>query len=134
MKKVMVMVLALAVTVCGCVTTGNNSNLVQMTVSFSWQGIKAGSTVSPKIKVSGFPSETKYFLVTLRDLDAPGWNHGGGRVKNDGTGIIPAGALKGGYNGPNPPGGTHRYQFTVKAVNAKGAAIGIGRSTKGFSK
>ena len=101
-------------------------------VSFSWKGIKKGSNRSPVIKVTKIPAGTKYFLVTLKDLDVPKWNHGGGKVRNDNSGVIPAGALKNGYNGPNPPSGSHRYQFTVKALDSKGKIIGIGTATKSF--
>ena len=37
---------------------------------------------------------TVSFQVTLKDLDVPIYNHGGGTVHNDGTGIIPKRVLK----------------------------------------
>ena len=59
-------------------------------------------------------------------------NHGGGTVAYDGSGVIPAGALKSGYNGPCPPSGSHRYEFTVKAVYAAGVIVGQGKQTQSF--
>ena len=132
MKRMILSAVVLAIVMCGCLTTNVDPNAAQLTVDFSWKDVKSGSTVSPAIKVSGFPAETKYFTVKLADLDVPAFNHGGGKVENDGTGIIAAGALKDDYKGPNPPSGSHRYEFTVQAVNAEGTIIGIGKSTKKF--
>jgi hypothetical protein len=62
----------------------------------------------------------------------PTWNHGGGTVTYDGSDIIPAGALKNGYNGPCPPSGSHRYEFTVQAIDAAGVVVGIGKEAHPF--
>ena len=50
----------------------------------------------------------------------------------DGSGVIPAGALKNGYNGPCPPSGSHRYEFTVQAVDAAGVVVGSGKKALSF--
>ena len=49
-----------------------------------------------------------------------------------GSDVIPAGALQDGYNGPCPPSGSHRYQFTVKAIDAAGVIVGTGQQTRRF--
>ncbi len=118
--------------VSGCATTPVAPDAVELAVDFSWEGIGKCSNHSPEIRVADIPPGTKSFKVKLKDFNAPNWNHGGGTVTNDGSGIIPAGALKGAYNGPCPPGGSHKYQFTVKAVNEAGIIIGIGKATKKF--
>jgi phosphatidylethanolamine-binding protein (PEBP) family uncharacterized protein len=118
--------------VSGCATTKVAPDAVDLTVDFSWEGIKRCSNHSPEINVSGIPPTTKSFKVELKDLDVPTWDHGGGAVTNDGSGLIPPGSLKSGYNGPCPPSGSHSYQFTVKAVNEAGIIIGIGKATKKF--
>ncbi len=116
----------------GCVTTKVAPDAAELAVYFSWEGIEKCSGYSPEIKVSGIPAGTKFFEVKLKDLDAPQWDHGGGKAENNGSGIILAGALKNRYNGPCPPRGSHRYQFTVNAVNGEGIIIGIGKAVKEF--
>ncbi len=82
------------------------------------------SGTSPEIRVGNIPAGTADFRVSLRDNDAPSFNHGGGTYKNDGTGVIPEGALKN-YKGPCPPT-THSYEFTVVARDAGGKTLSSG--------
>jgi Raf kinase inhibitor-like YbhB/YbcL family protein len=100
----------------------------------------AGENVSPQIAWKGAPKETKSFVLTMYDPDAPtgsGWWHwvvydipasvtelpsGAG----SGTASMPEGAKQGrtdfgtpGYGGAcPPPGKPHRYVFTVYALKA----------------
>jgi len=105
----------------------------EMEVEFSWDGIKACTHESPEIKVTHIPDGTVELQARLKDIDLPAYNHGGGVVKHDGSGIIPAGALTIGYNGPcSPPGSRHKYEFSVMAKNAEGAIIGFGKSRQSF--
>ncbi len=106
-------------------------NAVSLEVKFSWKKTSKCSNKSPKIKVTNIPKNTVLLKVELTDLDVPSYNHGGGSLKYTGSGIIPAGALKS-YTGPCPPSGSHRYRFTVKAVNKEGIVIGIGKAVKKF--
>ena len=126
-------VLALAV---GCANTPDPVKIpkdaASMAVSFSWEGVQPCTHESPEIRISDVPEETVELRVRLKDVDVPAWNHGGGRVAHDGSGVIPAGALKLGYNGPCPPSGRHKYEFSVMAVNAKGVIIGFGKSKQSF--
>ncbi len=103
---------------------------VRLGVGFSWEGITECSDYSPEIKVTKFPRETWYFRVLLDDLDDPSAYHGGGKVENDRSGIIPAGALQKDYKGPCPAGETHRYQFTVHALDSASRTIGKGKATR----
>ncbi len=116
----------------GCVSTKVSPNAVTLNVKFSWKGVARCSSFSPKIFVSNIPRGTKFFHAKLKDFDAPNWNHGGGKVKNNGSGVIKRGALKSSYNGPCPPSGTHRYQFTVNAIDKDGVVIGIGKAIRKF--
>jgi hypothetical protein len=99
----------------------------------------AGKNVSPDLKWSGAPKDTKAFAVTMYDPDAPtgsGWWHwvvlnipadATGLAANAGSGgELPKGAVqtrtdfgKPGYGGPcPPPGKPHHYTFTVYALKA----------------
>ena len=132
MKKLMFLTIASLFLILGCATTKVDPNAVTLDVDFSWTEANRCSSKSPEIHVSGVPEGTKYFKVKLVDLDVPTWNHGGGTVANDSSGVIPAGSLKSGYNGPCPPSGSHRYQFTVKSVDGEGTIIGIGKKMQKF--
>ena len=107
-------------------------DVVALDVDFSWKEEHRCSSKSPEIRVAGIPAGTKLLKVTLVDLDVPFWNHGGGTVENDGSGVIPAESLKSGYNGPCPPGGSHRYEFTVDAVDEQGLIVGSGKKMNKF--
>lgn len=115
-----------------------------------------GDNISPHLAWDAVPSGTKSFVVTCYDPDAPtgsGWWHwvianlpADTRVLPQGSGsgltALPDGALqtrtdfgKPGYGGAAPPKGeTHRYIFTVYALNvaqlvvdeqASGALVGF---------
>ncbi len=128
--------LALLILTAGCADHPDQIKIpkdaVEMTVAFSWEGIDACTHDSPEIRVSPVPEGTADLQVKLKDISMPAWNHGGGRVNHDGSGVIPAGALKLGYNGPCPPDGRHQYEFSVMAVDAGGAIIGFGKARQPF--
>ncbi|GAB3623179.1 YbhB/YbcL family Raf kinase inhibitor-like protein [Mariniluteicoccus endophyticus] len=105
--------------------------------------VRGGEDVSPQLSWSGFPAETKSFLVTMYDPDAPtqsGWWHW--TVANlpadatelvTGAGDQDADRLPGeafmvnndagfpGYLGAAPPQGhgDHRYVFVVQALDVE---------------
>lgn len=104
-------------------------------VQWDWKRAHKCSTSSPQIKVAGIPDGTKLLRVKLVDNDVPTYNHGGGEVPNDGSGVIAEGALKS-YNGPCPPNfGSfgHDYTFTVTALGEDGKERAVGTGTKNFS-
>ncbi len=95
-----------------------------------------GNDVSPPLKWSGIPAETKSIALTCTDPDAPRgtfvhWVLFNLPPSTDGLpegvtpGTVPQGAVNGtndfpklGYGGPCPPrGGPHRYYFTVYALD-----------------
>lgn len=140
MKKsnpIFIIITALILLAIGCAKNQNQivipKDADEMDVAFSWEGIKACIHESPEIRVAQIPDGTVELQVRLKDIDLPAYNHGGGSVKHDGSGIIPAGALTIGYNGPcPPPGSRHKYEFSVIAKNAEGVIIGFGKSRQPF--
>jgi hypothetical protein len=106
---------------------------VDLRVEFSWEGIQPCTHDSPEIRVFDIPEGTDRLRVKLTNLSVPEWNQGGGEVSHDGSGVIPAGALDLGYNGPCPPADKRlRYQFLVMALDPDGAIIGAGRAVQPF--
>lgn len=88
-----------------------------------------GEEVSPPLEITGLPASTTHLVVVMDDPDAPGgtWDHwvaydipatnaiasGDGAI---GTVGISTGGVAG-YEGPCPPSGSHRYVFTVIALD-----------------
>jgi len=101
-----------------------------------------GAEVSPPLHLSGIPPEAKTLALVVEDPDAPGdtWDHW---IAYDieVTSTIPegvatlgtAGRSTGGtlgYESPCPPSGSHRYRFTVYAVDTRvGLASGADKPT-----
>lgn len=73
---------------------------------------------NPRFILSNVPDKTKFIYFTLRDLDAPNYDHGGGKVEYTGNNVIEPGAFK--YKSPCPPGGSHRYVWTAIAKESDG--------------
>ena len=119
-------------TLLGC--TDDYKNAAVISVNFVWRQIDKGAQENPEIHLTGIPQGTKRFLVSLVDLNLNGFDHGSGYADNDGSGIIARGAVKGSYNGPDPPFPSvkHRYEITVKALDEKDIVIGIGKNAKVF--
>jgi hypothetical protein len=119
----------------GCNSSPVSDQASTLAVDFGWTEKSGCSSISPPIKVTDIPEETKYLKVTMADLDMPTYDHGGGEFTYNGTSTITEGTLKA-YNGPCPPPGTeHTYEITVQALSAdKKLVIGRGKAIKKFSK
>ncbi len=109
-----------------------------LTVDWEWKVSHKCSPVSPALVVTGIPSEAKSLQVTMVDLDATSFNHGGGVAVHSGDAsvTITEGTLKD-YKGPCPPNFAsfgHDYQFTIRAIAADGQTeLAHGSKTKTFS-
>jgi len=92
---------------------------------------KNGQNANPELRIEGAPAEAKSLVLIVDDPDAPVglfthwlvWN-----IDPKTTEIaeqsVPKGALQGtndfpgrGYDGPQPPSGTHRYYFKISALD-----------------
>lgn len=88
---------------------------MELTVLF--QDVHRCSFMSPEIHIVNAPKETTVYEVEVAEkVGGESVLLGKGSWHEDGTGIIPEGALTGHYRGPCPPGGSVRhYVFTVSA-------------------
>jgi hypothetical protein len=90
----------------------------------------AGAGTSPQIQWSGAPTNTQSFALVLDDPDAPGgtFTHwvafdlpASQTEIAEGAETVGKGGKNGrgqtGYTGPCPPSGTHRYFFTLYALD-----------------
>lgn len=90
-----------------------------------------GASISPPLTIGGVPEGAVSLSLTVIDIDGPGgafvhwtvWNiaPAAGDVAE---GTVPLGGIEGltgrgepGYTGPCPPSGTHRYVFTLSALD-----------------
>jgi len=92
-----------------------------------------GRNISPQLSWEGVPEETKSFALAVTDPDAPGgtWIHWlvydiSKELREIERGGLPEGAKevendfgKRPYGGPCPPSGTHRYFFTLYALDTE---------------
>jgi Raf kinase inhibitor-like YbhB/YbcL family protein len=92
-----------------------------------------GRNVSPQLSWEDVPEETKSFALSVTDPDAPGgtWIHWlvydiSKELRKIERGGLPEGAKevendfgKRPYGGPSPPSGTHRYFFTIYALDTE---------------
>jgi Raf kinase inhibitor-like YbhB/YbcL family protein len=92
-----------------------------------------GRNISPQLSWEDVPEETKSFALAVTDPDAPGgtWIHWlvygiFKELREIERGGLPEGAQevendfgKRRYGGPCPPSGTHRYFFTLYALDTE---------------
>jgi len=118
----------------GCVATQVGSNLDTGTigVEFTFQKQNMCFGPSPEISLSNLPKGTTDLRVSLRDLDHPIADHGGGYLKNVRGCVIPEGALEQ-YQGPCPPMDNPfhpHYVFKVEAIDSAGNVLAFGQAMK----
>jgi len=92
-----------------------------------------GKDLAPPLEWSGVPAGTKSLALIVDDPDAPVglfthwlvWNIDP-KTTEMAENSVPAGAVQGtndypgrGYDGPQPPSGTHRYYFKIFALDKK---------------
>ena len=94
-----------------------------------------GQDVSPPLQWANPPTGTKSLLLVVSDPDAPAWTFihwivfnlpasSTGLKEGASSSALPSGTLEGmnhwsktQYGGPCPPSGTHRYYFSLSALD-----------------
>lgn len=90
----------------------------QMDIAVDFREVHLCSRISPEITVAYAPKGTKFYDVRLVEGDEQGRFLGGGVWKEDGTGLIPEGALTRHYTGPCPPKDkVIEYTYVVSALS-----------------
>ena len=111
----------------------------EFSISFEWGDIplctsgQPNTVKNPRFILSNVPENTKIISFQLKDLDAPNYNHGGGKITYTGNNVIEPGAFT--YKSPCPPSGSHRYVWTATAKEKDsffGGSIGKAKSMKRY--
>lgn len=91
-----------------------------MTVNVDFAEIHRCSRISPEITVAYAPKGTKFYDVRLIEKGEMDRFLGGGTWRDDGTGLIPEGALTRHYSGPCPPADRKvEYIYVVSALESE---------------
>lgn len=118
-------------------TVDNKANMQLTSTAFQHGGVIPskyscdGANINPLLSISEVPENTKSLALIVDDPDAPGgtWVHWvvwniDPSIKEIAEDSVPAGAVQGinssdtvQYEGPCPPGGTHRYYFKLYALD-----------------
>jgi len=97
---------------------------------FSWAGIPACQKISPAFALAGVPAGAKRLRFEMKDLDVPGFHHGGSMLPYAGD-TVKQGAIR--YVGPCPPSGEHhRYRWTIEALDGAGKVLGTASAEASF--
>ena len=87
----------------------------EFSFTFEWGDIKKCTSGNPNtvenpiFTLANVPEGTTELRIKMKDKDVPGYNHGGGKIKNyGGETVIQPGAFK--YKSPCPPSGFHTYE------------------------
>lgn len=110
-----------------------------LSISFDWSGLKPctsgrpNTVNNPEFVVKGLPEGAAGIQFQLKDLDVPGFKHGGGWIDMTADGRAPAGAFR--YKSPCPPDGVHTYEWTATAKTKKGIggkALGVAKAQRDY--
>jgi phosphatidylethanolamine-binding protein (PEBP) family uncharacterized protein len=108
-------------------------------VKAEWGSGSGCSSVAPAFSFSKVPAGTAKLAFKMVDLNLPSYPHGGGEVAFSGKASFGQGEAFGGafssYRGPcPPPTETHRYEWTVQALDAGGKVLGTAKAVVPFKR
>ncbi len=122
------LVIGIVLSVSGCENVSPDA--IELSVDFSWKGMKSCGWGNPEIHVSGAPGKTKKLKVSMYD-HVYYHDHGTVTIPYKGTKIIAMGAHKE-IQGPCPPDDPGQYKITVRAIDKNDVVIGIGSKARFF--
>jgi phosphatidylethanolamine-binding protein (PEBP) family uncharacterized protein len=108
-------------------------------VRAEWGPGSGCSSVAPAFSLSRVPAGTTKLSFKMVDLNLPSYPHGGGETAFAGKTTFGQGEAFGGmfssYRGPcPPPTETHRYEWTVQALDAGGKVLGTAKTVLPFKR
>lgn len=109
--------------------------LADFSITFTWGDIPLCTSgypnrvPNPRFVVKDLPAGTTSIQFRLTDLDVPGYDHGGGKVKMGTDSVIEPGAFK--YKSPCPPSGSHTYEWKATA-KAGGKTLGTATARRRY--
>lgn len=121
MKRVKV---GFAVFVAGLIAAGPASADGEFSFTFEWGDIRLCNSGRPNLvpnpifTLQNVPEGATVIEFYMRDLNAPGYRHGGGEVQYTGEDVIQPGAFT--YRSPCPPRGSHTYRWEAEVEDANG--------------
>lgn len=112
----------------GClILSATMTHAADFSAKFEW----CGST--PEFKLNNVPKGSVKFVLRMVDLDVPTFNHGGATVENNGKNKIECGAfVSQSWYPPDPPSGSHTYEWTIKALDKDGKELGSAKASRKF--
>lgn len=109
-----------------------------LSLKASWGPTAGCSGQSPAFVLGTVPKGTAKLDFKMVDIDLPSYAHGGGSVDFTGKASFAAGEIFGAfssYRGPcPPPGDTHRYEWTVRALDQGGKVLGTAKTVLPFKR
>ncbi len=105
-------------------------NAVELSVDFSWVGMKPCGWGNPEIRFSGVPEKTKFIQIHMYD-NVYRHDHGKVTVPFTGNGIIKRDRFIE-IQGPCPGDSPGRYEITIKAIDENEVVIGMGSKERYF--
>lgn len=103
---------------------------VDLSVEYTWEGLKRCGWGNPKIEIGKIPEQTKYIKIHMFDHEYD-FDHGTVTYPYSGENVIPVNRFKE-IQGPCPPLNPGEYKITIKALDADKTVIGIGEKTRYF--
>ena len=126
MKTGIVVYIIFLLLFCSCSPDSGGQRIAEITVDFVWDLKKPQR--SPEIHLRNIPTETSFLNLYFFDATNE-WEHGGGSVIYNGSGIIPAGTVNE-FKGISSTWGVPDVRLTVKAFNKNNQLVGKGDVTK----
>jgi Phosphatidylethanolamine-binding protein len=128
-----------AALIAAAVLAGSSVSASAFTMAFEWGAGSGCSSVAPAFTLARVPANTAKLSFRMVDLNLPSYAHGGGETAYSGKGSFGQGEAFGGafssYRGPcPPPTETHRYEWTVQALDAAGKVLGTAKAVKPFKR
>ncbi len=108
-------------------------------VRAEWGPASGCSGTAPAFTLARVPAGTAKLSFRMVDLNLPTFQHGGGETAFTGKTSFGQGEAFGGmfssYRGPcPPPTQTHRYEWTVQALDSSGRALGTAKTVLPFKR